>query len=945
MGVQKIELKVFWLSVLIAWSTASAQGSGTPRPDMNTTGIRISFGYRALKPATNSVEILPGSEGMQVTVPVGSGLEENDKAARKSVLNTAPGDVDHLRVDVTWPSPTATPLKLASHKDQYTINNDAMWGYLIENGSPGQAARLQDDTWKQPGTPILTIRLAEDGTKGFSIALEQLLRHGAMWLPEHDCYVTLAGKPVDFDKHLASLQGKRTLDVVNDSPDATLEEYKRKWEDFGNPVAWDVSWQTRYLGTKGHLLVTAAAHGSLYKFALDRWANVRPDFASPHQFKLDVSWPQSQWKSQAIIHGLPICSTRLEKEGQFCELEQFAAPLGTLPQDNRGGIPSVMLTKMLFSGKPGPVSFTLKIAGVSKKVKLEARRAGERWNVVEPGSQAVWLTVETGAGFSVEQNRIFEKDSSSAIQLTFTGKFNPGETREILAKLPSPAVAALDSAVLQNIDFTNARQSVVNYWESWINRGASFQVPEQAVNELFRANLWHALILPRHRRQADGTLRMDLPYANTAYGQKNADWPVNQAVYVDYMLYGLRGYPSVADEEMSAMFTSQQQGDGRIGGFANWAVYSPGHLYALGKNYLLSHDRERFEQLLPQSLKTLDWCLGQIKNAKKTGTATGLIRGPLNDLTHEDREWAFSQAYFVAGLEAFGQALAIHGHPRAGEVLAVSARFKKNVEKAFAQSSVQAAVVQLADGSWINFVPTDAMTPRRMMEQWYPSDVDCGPLHLARLHAVDPRGWLTTAMLNDHEDNLFLKNLGAANEPIYVPQAAAYLARDEPKAAIRAFYSLMASGFSHNQFSPLEHRWAWGQYYGPPSTDGAWFELYRTMLISETDSSTLLLGQAVPHAWLENGKKIEIENAPTMFGNLSYTLESQVSAGTMTASIELSDRNPPAELRIRFRHPQGKPIRSVLVNGKSWKDFDVKKEWVNIGNPAPGMYRMTVNYK
>jgi hypothetical protein len=93
-------------------------------------------------------------------------------------------------------------------------------------------------------------------------------------------------------------------------------------------------------------------------------------------------------------------------------------------------------------------------------------------------------------------------------------------------------------------------------------------------------------------------------------------------------------------------------------------------------------------------------------------------------------------------------------------------------------------------------------------------------------------------LLHDHEDNLFLHQWGMANEPVYNQQATAYLYRDEPEAAIRAFYSMMACAFSHHQLSPLEHRWAWGQYYCPPSTDGAWFELYRNMLLNELAGRT-----------------------------------------------------------------------------------------------------------
>ena len=936
-----------WFCFSTVWLTGSFYGLATyaQTSSLQQAKLQISFGHRSPQRTIQSVQLMGRSPGLQVSVPTGSNLEKNDRVALKSVLNTGAGDVDVLLVNLSWPKPTATLRKLASHKDQHTINNDAMWGYLMANGSPGQAARLKDDSWQQPDAPVLTVQLAENGTKGFSVALEQLLRHGAMWLPEHDIYLTLADKPVDFKQHLASLTGQRTLDQVAKAPDASLEQFKKSWEDFGNPNQWDVSWQTKYLGTRGHLLVTAPAHGSLYKFAIDRWANVRPDFASPHKFRLDLLWPDSQWKSQAIVNGLPICVTQLEREGQQAEIEQFAAPLTTIPASGRGEIPGVMLTRVRLSGKTGPVSLGFRLTSEAKNRPLEAQKKGDDWVVVEPGTNRIWLMLETGPGFSVQISKPSTANPNPAVEITCTGEVAAGETREILAKLPSPAVAEADYPKLKAVDFATSRTVVVNYWENWLRQGASFEVPEPVVNNLFRANLWHALILPRHRLNEKGQPHMDLPYANTAYGQTNADWPINQAVYVDYMLYGLRGHWQVADDEMAAMFQSQQQPDGRIGGFANWGVYSPGQLYAIAQNYLLSQDRKRFDTLLPQSLKTLDWCLAQVAKAGAGTGANGLIRGPLNDLTHAELEWAFTQAYFVAGLERFSQALAVYGHPRAGEVRQVAMRMKQDVERAFARSSVQSAVVQLADGSWNNFVPTDAMTPRRMMEQWYPTDVDCGPLHLARLEAVDPRGWLSTAMLHDHEDNLFLKNQGAANEPVYVQQARVYLRRDEAKAAIRAFYSLMACGFSHNQLSPVEHRWAWGQYYGPPSTDGAWFELYRDMLLNERDNQTLLLGQAIPRTWLEAGKRIAVRNAPTYFGPLSFTMESQTATGSITARIDLSDRNPPRELLVRFRHPQEKPLRSVLVNGKPWKDFDVKKEWVRIPKPVAGSYVVTAQYK
>lgn len=897
------------------------------------TRISVSFGLRSAGEFTRYVSFAPGSPGMKISRPVASQVEKNDKVGGQSVLHAGNGDIDVLTLDIQWPAPADTLRKMARQ-----------WDFLVKNGHPGQSARLLADTWDQPGTPVVTVLLSPDGTKGFSVALRQLLKEKAMWFPDYHIYITLADDPVGFDQHQAFSKGRRVLDRVKDSPDATFREFAQLWPDIGNPLQWQVPWQTGYLGTTGCLTVTAAAYGSLYKFAIDRWGRVRPDFASPFRFRFDPLWEGCTWKGQRIVDGLPFMVTDLERNGRHCTLNQFAAPLDGFVPEEPGQIKSVMFTRASISGKPGPVDIGFEISGAEKNPVLEVKKKDSTWVVYDKNSRAIWLTMNAGGALEVSLRQTRVNDSVNGITLQCQGNLAENEVKNINLKLLSPAVDSSYLDHLEKLNYAAAGELTRSYWTGWLNKGAYFEVPEKQVNDLFRANLWHALVLPRHRTDENGVFRIDLPYANTAYGQLNADWPVNQAVYVDYMLYGLRGYDAVAGEEFKAMFRSQQKEDGRISGFANWGVYSPSFLYAIARNYLLSGDSTSFKALLPDAMKTLNWCLDQIREANKGSKATGLIIGPLNDLTHDDREWAFTQAYFVAGLEAFSRALSVYGHPRAQEVHAVAEKMKQDVIKAFSRAGVQSPAVQLADGSWTNYVPTDAMTHRRILEEWYPTDVDVGPLHLARLNVIDPGGWLTTAMLNDHEDNLYFKNQGAANEPVYVQQADVYLRRDEPKAAIRAFYSLMACGFSHHQLTSIEHRWDWGQYYGPPSTDGAWFELYRKMLIDEIGGDTLLLGQAIPRPWLEDGKRIKVKDAPTLFGPVSFEILSHTFKGEISAHLELTKRDPPGELYIRFRHPQHKAIRSVKINGMNWKDFNVKKEWIRIEDPQKTSYDIVVKY-
>lgn len=647
-------------------------------------------------------------------------------------------------------------------------------------------------------------------------------------------------------------------------------------------------------------------------------------------------------RRKSLWRQLPVLVTEIADGGQQYRLEQFAAPLRRGSPKRRGEVASVVFTTVRYTG-PGPVRMGFRLATESKDRHPELRELAGHWCVVDRESGAVWLMIEPHSSLTVKLRSLAGGDDPQVI-FDCVGPAATGTERAVVFKLASPVVAAKDVSQLAELEVARARAEAVGYWEDWLARGAHFEAPEQAVNDLFRANLWHALFLPRHRTDEHGTDRIDLPYSNFAYGQLNADWPINQAVYVDYMIHGLRGYFEVAEEELAAMYHTQQQPNGRVSGYASWGVYSPAMFYAIGQNFLLSGDRAGFERLLPASLKAADWCLGEIAEGRQNREAPGLVVAPLNDLTHDERAWAFPNGYFVAALEVFGRALDEYGHPRAGEIREAASQMRADVETAFARASVQAPAVQLADGTWINYVPCDAMTPRRLLDTWYPTDVDCGPLHLARLAAIDPCGWLTTAMLHDHEDNLYLNQWGMANEPVYNQQATAYLLRDEPEAAIRTFYSMMACAFSHHQLTPLEHRWAWGQYYMPPSTDGAWFEMYRNMLVHEWGGDQLLLLQAAPRRWLEDGKRIRVERAPTWYGPLDLEVTSQADRGEISATVRLTPRKRPAALLVRLRHPRGQAIRSVSVNGQAWTDFDLAKEWVRIPTPQAERYEIVVHY-
>jgi hypothetical protein len=100
------------------------------------------------------------------------------------------------------------------------------------------------------------------------------------------------------------------------------------------------------------------------------------------------------------------------------------------------------------------------------------------------------------------------------------------------------------------------------------------------------------------------------------------------------------------------------------------------------------------------------------------------------------------------------------------------------------------------------------------------------------------------------------------------------------------------------------------------------------MMLLKEDKDEVWIAWGAPRKWLENGKKIEVTKVQTSYGPIDFQISSQVSEGLITAEIKASLRKSPAVIRLKLRHPEGKNIRKVEINGKDYKNF--KGEVINI---------------
>lgn len=99
------------------------------------------------------------------------------------------------------------------------------------------------------------------------------------------------------------------------------------------------------------------------------------------------------------------------------------------------------------------------------------------------------------------------------------------------------------------------------------------------------------------------------------------------------------------------------------------------------------------------------------------------------------------------------------------------------------------------------------------------------------------------------------------------------------------------------------------------------FMLIRNMLVLEQDN-TLWITPCIPREWLADGKVIEINQAPTFYGELNYRIESKVADNVINMEVNLNGEGPKKGYIFYLNHPAEKEIRSVKIDRKEWKDFE-----------------------
>lgn len=534
--------------------------------------------------------------------------------------------------------------------------------------------------------------------------------------------------------------------------------------------------------------------------------------------------------------------------------------------------------------------------------------------------QGKWI--DTGAGDPASNN------------VHFTAAVPAGEHRDLVVIVPFLPASGKETAWLSKRSFEQDLAASKKHWQAITSERRRFRLPETVVQEVLDANIPHIFT----GAEIDAT--NGLPIILTNIGWYEAVW--GNLAAAEIIGLDMLGYHKDAERYLDT-FIEWQGKSTPPGNFKSregflssadeytWVRWTSNHgwlLWALGEHYLLSGDREWLNRKLPNILAACDWVereRSRTKVDKPDGTRPpewGLLPpGVTGDGAPPCYQFA-TDAFTWAGLNSAAEALRQIKHPRAAEVTSAVEEYKKCIITAAQWAADNSQPYKLASGREIPFISNDLYNTWNITnENKHPWWLDVGPLHLVDCGVVDARSKLAGWMIDAGED-YWLKFGLALYEPWYAPQRAVYYGRDQINKFLDVYYNELAEGMDRQTYCPVEGH---GGCQNLSWADGEHIKFVRMMLIRE-NGNTLDLCTATPRAWLEQGKSISVTDAPTHFGSVSFTLTSDVDNNRITAGV-----TPPTRIsvpvRLRIRHPQARPIKSVKVNGIPSKPAG---EWISI---------------
>lgn len=489
----------------------------------------------------------------------------------------------------------------------------------------------------------------------------------------------------------------------------------------------------------------------------------------------------------------------------------------------------------------------------------------------------------------------------------------PGGRATWACRVPATVKPGDRVEALSEGEYDAALEAARRDWAGYLSRGTRLLVPDQRLMDAYRAWLAYNAI--------DVDRVGDVYEAHDGSGFYEEGYGYSAARYAWALdLFGRHDEAAM----VLAGLRSQQRPDGSLDW--NFGLTDTGaYLLAVVAHYRLTGDGEWLRAMAPSLIAACDYLIKRRPESQNEGP---LVRGLIKHRSYCDYPAPvygyLHNCYCCVGMEETADALRTLGlTDDAARIGEEAAAYRADIKR-----SMQAAMITRESR---RILPLEPDTQRLLKDAGYDSrdyyTLIASPLlECGFLTPESPEAGILASFLRDCGGI----QMGVCEFRGGIDHAYGYgylqhcLQRGEPERYLLGLYASLAYGMTRATFSSVEvtmHKTG-ENYMTLPHLYSGTQQLFmlRTLLLRE-ERDRLILCSAAPRTWLEGGKRIEAEGLATGYGAFSFRIASQDRAERVRATIERPARGVPQGVDLWLRHPEGKAVRQVTVNGRPWTDF------------------------
>jgi len=501
--------------------------------------------------------------------------------------------------------------------------------------------------------------------------------------------------------------------------------------------------------------------------------------------------------------------------------------------------------------------------------------------------------------------------------------------------LPHNPVSAGRAAQLSGQSFNERFEECRNFWREKLSRGTQIRLPEKRIEEMLRAGLLH-LDLITYGIEPSGTLAPSVGVYS----------PIGTESSPIIQFFNSMGHHETARRSLM-YFMDKQHEDGMIQNFGGYMVETGAVLWSIGEYFRYTRDTAWIRQIKPKLLKSCDFLLqwrDRNKMENLRGRGFGMIDGKVADPEDPFHQYMLN-GYAFLGISRVAELLMGIDDRNSARLKQEAESWKQDIRASLLNSAAGSPAVPMGDGSWCPTIPpwTEARTLRLLYSRpetflshgtFTVSDAMLGPLYLIFCEVLQPAEPMARMMLDYHQE-LFYERNAAFSQPYYSRHNWVQLKLGSVKPFLKTYYNTFSALADRSTYTFWEHLYKVSVH---KTHEEAWFLMETRWMLYLEEEDTLKLLSGVPRKWLEDGNTIEVQNAASYFGQLTYQVVSHVNQGFIEASVECNSERMPAQVIIRIPHPDSK--KPVNTSGGT---YDYANESVSI-NPFKGRASIRIEY-